>query len=147
MSLQTPFSMHERWSQVLKEFRISRRFNKCREYPNGTPLLGEAWRRRGGCAVRKSREATLARADGVVRSNHRLSEVERTTPAAPFKGRGHLLDGAATPPFPRRGVPCTRGVKCVHGSANLGGESSLTLRLFRPPLDATVQLRNSTPTW
>src|SRR5437870_5192664 len=57
--------------------------------------------------VRKSREASLAGADGVVRSSHRLSEVERTTPTAPFKGRGQLLDGAATPPLPRRGVPCT----------------------------------------
>src|SRR5262245_7165600 len=51
----------------------------------------------------------------------------------------HYLDGAATPP-------------------NLGGESplpetfrqlsrSLTLRLFRPPLEATVQLRNKIPIW
>src|SRR5438093_5949162 len=40
----------------------------------------------------------------MVGSSHRLSEVERTTPAAPAKERDHLLDGAATPPLPRRGV-------------------------------------------
>src|SRR5438046_1063125 len=63
-------------------------------------LAKEGWLR----PLRKSGEASLAGADGVVRSSHRLSEVERTTPAAPFKGRGHLFDGAATPPLPRRGV-------------------------------------------
>src|SRR5438046_5872684 len=78
-------------------------------------LAKEGWLR----PLRKSGEASLAGADGhersecepdrakqgkVVRSSHRLSEVERTTPAAPFKGRGHLLDGAAAPPLPRRGV-------------------------------------------
>src|SRR5439155_19911835 len=63
-------------------------------------LAKEGWLR----PLRKSREASLAGADGVVRSSHRLSEVERTTPAAPFKGRGHLLDGASTPPLPRRGA-------------------------------------------
>src|SRR5438876_4250370 len=31
-------------------------------------------------------------------------EFERTTPSAPFKGTGIFLDGAATPPLPRRGV-------------------------------------------
>src|SRR5204863_5913822 len=39
---------------------------------------------------------------------HRLSEVERTTPAAPPKERDHLLDGAATPPLPRRGFRLSR---------------------------------------
>src|ERR671936_2680027 len=33
------------------------------------------------------------------RFNHRLSEVEPTTPSAPSKERDHLVDGAATPPF------------------------------------------------
>ena len=33
------------------------------------------------------------------RFNHRLSEVEPTTPAAPSKERDHLFNGAATPPF------------------------------------------------
>src|SRR5204862_6778318 len=37
----------------------------------------------------------------MVGSSHRLSEVERTTPAAPSKEWDHLLDGAATPPLPR----------------------------------------------
>ena len=59
----------------------------------------EGWLR----PLRKCREASLAGADGVVGSSHRLSEVERTTPAAPPKERDHLLDGAATPPVP--GVP------------------------------------------
>src|SRR5213594_1991978 len=75
----------------------------------------EGWLR----PLRKCREASLAGADGVVGSSHRLSEVERTTPflmfrptgltlrAAPPKERDHLLDGAATPPLPRRGVLTT----------------------------------------
>src|SRR5947199_2211711 len=60
----------------------------------------EGWLR----PLRKCREASLAGADGVVGSSHRLSEVERTTPAAPPKERDHLLDGAASPPLPRRGL-------------------------------------------
>src|SRR5438874_9727406 len=57
----------------------------------------EGWLR----PLRKWREASLAGTDGVVGSSHRLSEVERTTPAAPPKERDHLLDGAASPPLPR----------------------------------------------
>src|SRR2546422_8790649 len=57
----------------------------------------EGWLR----PLRKCREASLAGADGVVGSSHRLSDVERTTPAAPPKERDHLLDGAVTPPLPR----------------------------------------------
>src|SRR5438132_5043694 len=76
-------------------------------------LAKEGWLR----PLRKSGEASLAGADGVVRSSHPLSEVERTTPSALFKGTGHLLDGAATPPLPRRGVPfgcfATFQVHCV----------------------------------
>src|SRR5216117_1424126 len=83
------------------------------------PVAKEGWLR----PLRKSGEASLAGADGVVRSSHRLSEVERTTPAAPFKGRGHLLDGAATPPWPRRGVPfgcfATFQVHCVFTNPTL----------------------------
>src|SRR5437879_2661816 len=60
----------------------------------------EGWLR----PLRKCREASLAGADGVVGSSHRLSEVERTTQAAPPKERDHLLDGAASPPLPRRGL-------------------------------------------
>src|SRR5437870_12385415 len=67
----------------------------------------EGWLR----PLRKWREASVAGADGVVGSSHRLSEVERTTPflmfrptgltlrAAPPKERDHLLDGAAVPSF------------------------------------------------
>src|SRR5437879_11423079 len=79
----------------------------------------EGWLR----PFRKCREASLAGADGhersecepdrakqgrVVGSSHRLSEVEPTTPAAPPKKRDHLLDGAATPPLPRRGLRLSR---------------------------------------
>src|SRR3989441_10213048 len=76
----------------------------------------EGWLR----PLRKCREASLAGADGVVGSGHRLSEVERTTPvlmfrptgftlrAAPPKERDHLLDGAASPPLPRRGLRLSR---------------------------------------
>src|SRR3989475_6131508 len=75
----------------------------------------EGWLR----PLRKWREASVAGADGVVGSSHRLSEVERTTPflmfrptgltlrAAPPKERDHLLDGAATP-LPRRGLRLSR---------------------------------------
>src|SRR6266849_5961640 len=74
-------------------------------------LAKEEWLR----PSRKSREASLAGADGVVGSRHRLSVVERTTPAAPSKEGDHFLNGAAfldaspcrarasRPPFPRRG--------------------------------------------
>src|SRR5919108_6129655 len=63
-------------------------------------LAKEGWLR----PSTKCREASLAGADGVVGSSHRLSVVEQTTPAAPSKERGHSLDGASTPPWPRRGV-------------------------------------------
>src|SRR6266487_4392715 len=69
------------------------------------PLLGK---RRGGRDINKKPRSLLAGADGVVGSSHRLSEVERTTPAAPPKERDHLLDGAATPPLPRRGLRLSR---------------------------------------
>src|SRR6266704_1838492 len=77
----------------------------------------EGWLR----PLRKCREASLAGADGVVGSSHRLSEVEPTTPvlmfcptgltlrAAPPKERDHLLDGAATPPLPRSIQSCPAG--------------------------------------
>ena len=72
----------------------------------------EGWLR----PLRKWREASVAGADGVVGSSHRLSEVERTTPflmfrptgltlrAAPPKERDHLLDGAAVPSFAKEGT-------------------------------------------
>src|SRR5439155_14286217 len=93
-------------------------------------LAKEGWLR----PLRKSREASLAGADGVVRSSHRLSEVERTTPAALFKGRGHLLDGAATPPLPRRGVRLYPWCQACKGSARVGGEGS-------SPVPASIRSR------
>src|SRR6266571_6590029 len=74
-------------------------------------LLGK-----GGVAAPSKRccEATKSGADGVVRSREIVLEFERTTPflmfrptgltlrAAPFKGTGIFLDGASTPPLPRR---------------------------------------------
>src|SRR6266571_8403367 len=68
---------------------------KERGWVQGTPLLGKG----GVAAPIKKKSRSL------------LSGL--TLRAAPFKGRGHLLDGAATPPLPRRGVPGTHGVKCV----------------------------------
>src|SRR5438552_15327711 len=77
----------------------------------------EGWLR----PLTKCREASVAGADGVVGSSHRLSEVERTTPflmfrptgltlrAAPPKERDHLLDGAASPPLPRSIQSCPAG--------------------------------------
>src|SRR6058998_4384750 len=62
------------------------------EFPS---LDKEGWLR----PLKKCREASIAGADGVVGSSHRLSEVEPTTPAAPPKERDRLFDGAATPPF------------------------------------------------
>src|SRR5437667_10206941 len=67
-------------------------------------LHKEGWLR----PLRKCRGASLAGADGGVGSSHRLSEVERTTPAAPSKEWDHLLDGTATPPLPRRGLRLSR---------------------------------------
>ena len=53
-------------------------------------------------AIKKSREATLARADGVVWSRNLINH---TTPSAPSKEASRLLlDVAATPPRLRRGV-------------------------------------------
>src|SRR5437763_15856482 len=80
-------------------------------------LAKERWLR----ASRKCGEATLPRAEWVVRSRHRLSFRKLNEPlflVSPYrahirsaharprlsKERGHLLDGASTPPLPRRGV-------------------------------------------
>ena len=70
---------------------------------------------------KQCREATLAGADGVVGSSHRLSEVERTTPSAPSKERDHLLDGAATPPSPRRGISRSNALGKCPNSRSPGG--------------------------
>jgi len=74
-----------------------------RQLESHIPLLGQ-----GGVAAPliKSREGSLADADGVVGSSYQLSEVERTTPSAPDEEASpHLFDVAATPPLPRRGLP------------------------------------------
>src|SRR5436190_7422579 len=63
-------------------------------------LAKEGWLR----PSTKCRAASLAGAAGVVGSSHRLSVVEQTTPAAPSKEGKHFLDGASSPPLPRRGV-------------------------------------------
>src|SRR5437762_9583019 len=65
------------------------------------PLLGK-----GGVAAPsiKCCEATLAGADGVVRSTIRLSAAERTTPAAPnVKVASHLLIRGGAPSFTKEG--------------------------------------------
>src|SRR6184192_3644304 len=75
-------------------------------------LAKEGWLR----PSTKCRAASSAGADGVVGSSHRLSVVDRTTPAAPSKEGNHFFDGASflyaspyrarapRPPWPRRGV-------------------------------------------
>src|SRR5207249_2563567 len=73
---------------------------KLRAEANSPPWDKEGWLR----PLRKYREATLSGVDGVVRSREIVLELERTTPSAPFKGTGIFLDGASTPPLPRRGV-------------------------------------------
>src|SRR5205809_6079140 len=90
-------SLLERYPQVVRWTRASGTTCGKGEVPS---LAKEGWPR----PLRKCRGASLAGADGVVGSSHRLSEVERTTPAAPSKEWDHLLDGAATPPLPREGT-------------------------------------------
>src|SRR2546428_11257853 len=62
-------------------------------------LAKEGWLR----PLRKSGEASLAGADGVVRSSHPLSEVERTTPSALFKGTGPITSWRGHPSFAKEG--------------------------------------------
>src|SRR6266516_4087782 len=83
----------------------------------------------------------------LVGSSHRLSEVERTTPAAPSKERDHLLDGAATPPLPRRGLRLSRRLSQTpvssgrlvgnaqtlgEGGAKRPGEGAGVARILKP---------------
>src|SRR5437762_1922400 len=84
------------------------------KHPNGTPLLGK-----GGVAapINKKRRSLLSGRRGwfVPATDYRkLNEPPRPRFS---KERGHLLDGAATPPLPRRGVPfgcfATFQVHCV----------------------------------
>jgi len=56
------------------------------------------WLRKVAARSSKCREATLARADGVVGSSHRLSVVERSNPSAPNKEASrYFLEVASTP--------------------------------------------------
>src|SRR5437870_2280231 len=68
-------------------------------------LAKEGWLR----PLRKSGEASLAGADGVVRSSTddwKLNEPPRPRQS---KERDHLLDGASTPPLPRSIQSCPAG--------------------------------------
>src|SRR5437667_11310211 len=68
------------------------------------PLLAVVrWCKEGNNAL-----SQLIHTFGVVRSREIVLEFERTTPSAPFKGTGIFLDGASTPPLPRRGVGAQR---------------------------------------
>src|SRR5437773_12480218 len=73
------------------------------KHPNGTPLLGK-----GGVAapIKKKRRSLLS---GRRRGGSFQPPIYRKLNEPPrprfSKERGHLLDGAATPPLPRRGVP------------------------------------------
>jgi hypothetical protein len=84
----------------------------------------------------------LKGADGVVRSitnNNRL--LEPTTPSAPAKEVSrHFINGRSHPSLTKEGTSPSP-------SSNPASVRSLTLRLFRPAHEATVQLRNQIPTW
>src|SRR3989441_12865446 len=85
------------------------------KHPNGTPLFGK-----GGVAapIKEKRRSLLS---GRRRGGSFQPPIYRKLNEPPrprfSKERGHLLDGAATPPLPRRGVPCgcfaTFQVHCV----------------------------------
>src|SRR5437016_14495629 len=60
----------------------------------------EGWLR----PLRKSGEASLGGADGVVRSSTDDWKVNEPPRPRRSKERDHSLDGASTPPLPRRGV-------------------------------------------
>src|SRR5436190_11087884 len=91
---------------------------------NKTLLLGK-----GGVAARSNKycEATSLRADGVVRSTTSrpikiCADVEPTTPSAPLKGCfAMFLDGAATPPLPRRGVLLPSAYRDISNSFTVSG--------------------------
>ena len=68
----------------------------------------------------KYREASLAGADGVVGSSHRLSVVEPTTPSAPSEEASrHFIDVASTPPRPRGGMACLKHWATIHHTSEL----------------------------
>src|SRR6266567_1433991 len=72
-------------------------------------LAKEGWLR----PLRKRREASLAGADGVVCSSHRLSEVEPTTPAAPTKEPSvRFCWWRSHPSFAKKGSSPAPGITC-----------------------------------
>src|SRR3989449_3260541 len=91
------------------------------------PLLGK-----GGVAapLRKSGEASLAGADGVVRSSTddwKLNEPPRPRQS---KERDHLLDGASTPPLPSLCQGGEFGLTCCLRQL-VGGETRNSRCMFR----------------
>src|SRR5262249_5825881 len=80
----------------------------------------------------------------IVRSSTNNNRVlERTTPSAPSKDASrHFFTGRSHPSFTKEGTT-TSDSPSNHPAPAI----SLTLRLFRPPHEATVQLRTQIPTW
>jgi hypothetical protein len=80
----------------------------------------------GGVAapIKKCREATVAGADGAVRSSHRFNRKlnEPPRPLHTMRLRVIFLDVASTPPWPRRGLPLlqTDPTTAIRHSLNSG---------------------------
>jgi protein ImuB len=114
--------------------------------PNSPP-----WQRRGGRDIKtnvakpplKERTGAKRKRDSaqpqewfVQTTDHRWHEP--TTPSAPsMEASRYFLNGRSHPSLSKEGNWLPSGVR----------QQSLTLRLFRPPLEATVQLRNQIPAW
>ena len=98
-------------------------------------------------------EVTLARLKAVVgEENVGAAKIADTHRPDSFRIQkfGVEVDAKHSPPQLRRGVPRpSRGSGGVGQSSFLGStiHPSIALRRFRPPLDATVQLRNGSPAW
>ena len=81
----------------------------------------------------------------IVRSTSDNWWAEPTTPSAPAKEASqHFLSGRSHPSFPRRGVGLSRSSSPTPEPLT-PPVHALTLRRFRPPFEATVQLRNTVP--
>jgi protein ImuB len=95
--------------------------------------------RRGGvdATSKKYRAATLKGADGVVRPAKSCIAADLTTLEASRSAHSPLLCEEGN-------VPHTT-ISTYSTSSNI--YPSIVLRRFRPPLDATVQLRNNLPIW
>jgi hypothetical protein len=120
---------------AVRKFQIHERSNVVAGFRAPTPLLKEeGWTRH----QERSREATFDGADGVVRpakSSGLHTFAELTTPSAAF------IDASPCRARPSGPQP---PLLFQEGSC---GPRSLNLRLFRPPREATVQLRNNIPIW